>query len=402
MATTWTPADATFEDALDSIRRRGIESSPAIGADERSPLKSILKKTQSDVSGLLNASIVSDQSVKSYGSWRSTVTASAHGQSPPDYRNRSDISETTTASPAKSIDFSSLSNYRYQPSQNLSVESTIGSPASAIAATAVGPSSGKGRTQAATDSADPVWSRYGIRSNDVVEEQILRLRLWISSTILKPLLAEIDSLNSKAAKCASVNKNADFVIGESSLLHLQSIVASKLDQYSTLGALLPYLELSSNQGYLLERLRELGKRDACLTEFRWNSGSQYKNKPWDDRLPSDSDLVMHLFATYMNSTLPLNPLCPEGKSFSALYFIQHPAKPPTDRRKGFLSIYQNSITPPNFQLLVGDETVETGKGKNNLFGTLLSFFHHLKSKCGARLDTLSLGSSGLNVLWVLE
>jgi len=228
------------------------------------------------------------------------------------------------------------------------------------------------------------------------------LRLWISATILKPLISEIDSLNSKAAKGASGNRAPDFVIGESSLLHLQSIVATKLDQYHHLGALLPYLEFSTNQGYLVERMRELGQRDACMTDFRWNSGSQYKSKPWDDRLPTDSDFVMHLFSTYMNSRLPLNPLHPEGKSFGSEYFIQYPAKPPAERGRGFLVIYQNSISPPNFQMLADDEILELGKGKNNLFGTLLLFLHHLKQKCNGRLDTLRLGKSGLNVLWIFE
>ncbi len=39
--------------------------------------------------------------------------------------------------------------------------------------------------------------------------------------------------------------------------------------------MLPYLDLSSNQHYLVQRVRDLAK-DGCIYEFKWNSGGNEK------------------------------------------------------------------------------------------------------------------------------
>ncbi len=46
--------------------------------------------------------------------------------------------------------------------------------------------------------------------------------------------------------------------------------------------------------------------------------------------------------------------------------------------------------------------LESGKGKHNLWHMLLLFLQHVKLNSDAALRSVSLGSSGLNLLWVLE
>ena len=65
-----------------------------------------------------------------------------------------------------------------------------------------------------------------------------------------------------------------------------------------LTALLPYLEVSSDQPYLLSRVRLLAKTGA-LSLFRWNGGGD----GWSDRLPSDAELLVHCLACYFDARL---------------------------------------------------------------------------------------------------
>jgi hypothetical protein len=54
--------------------------------------------------------------------------------------------------------------------------------------------------------------------------------------------------------------------------------------------LVPFLELSSNQEYLVKRIKELAK-SSCITDYRWNSGSSFNGIAWDEHLPTDSAVI---------------------------------------------------------------------------------------------------------------
>lgn len=57
----------------------------------------------------------------------------------------------------------------------------------------------------------------------------------------------------------------------------------------TLTALIPFLEVTPNQEYLIKRIKELAK-GGCMSEFKWNSGGSYNGKEWDDSLVNDSEV----------------------------------------------------------------------------------------------------------------
>ena len=48
------------------------------------------------------------------------------------------------------------------------------------------------------------------------------------------------------------------------------------------------------------------------------------------------------------------------------------------------------------------ESLEVGAGRNNLFHALLLFLHLIKTEEHGMLGRINFGSSGINVLWVLE
>lgn len=111
---------------------------------------------------------------------------------------------------------------------------------------------------------------------------------------------------------------------------------------------------------------DLAKGDS-LAAFHWNTGGTWTNRPWDQDLPTDSQvskftlthrlsslyvhpqIVMHLLCSYMDAHLPPNPRHPNGRVFSSQYFLKCPHKP-TDK-KADICIYQSQSHPPHYQVL---------------------------------------------------
>lgn len=59
----------------------------------------------------------------------------------------------------------------------------------------------------------------------------------------------------------------------------------------TLPALVPFLELSGNQDYLVNRIKVLAK-GGSMSEFKWNSGGSHNGKEWDTSLPTDTAVLL--------------------------------------------------------------------------------------------------------------
>lgn len=148
---------------------------------------------------------------------------------------------------------------------------------------------------------------------------------------------------------------------------LRLVSKTMAQQVPTLRMVIPYLELSTKQGYLVDRIKglivlicfrsldcvlatisELSKGSNNLSAFRWNSGGSWKGRIWEQDLPNDSQvcgtnhsihiavfndailqlqIIMHLLCAYLDSQMPPNPKFPDGKAFSSQYFYKTPSKP---------------------------------------------------------------------------
>ena len=140
-----------------------------------------------------------------------------------------------------------------------------------------------------------------------------------------------------------------------------------------LTALLPYLEVSSDQPYLLSRVRLLAKTGA-LSLFRWNGGGD----GWSDRLPSDAELLVHCLACYFDARLltsasmrlsgTTNPqaeviisgppmlsnislYCQAMKPFTGVHFYRHGEKP-AEGKEDTLAIVQVGRGPAHYVVQV--------------------------------------------------
>uniref|UniRef100_A0A8D0EHW6 Transmembrane protein 209 n=1 Tax=Strix occidentalis caurina TaxID=311401 RepID=A0A8D0EHW6_STROC len=245
-------------------------------------------------------------------------------------------------------------------------------------------------------AAEEVWARVTMNRQllDHMDSWTAKFRNWINETILVPLVQEIESVSTQLRRMGC----PELQIGEASISSLKQAALVKAPLIPTLNALVQYLDLTPNQEYLVERIKELSQ-GGCMSSFRWNRGGEFKGRKWYTDLPTDSSIIMHVFCTYLDSRLPPHPKYPDGKTFTSQHFIQTPDKPDTSNENVFC-IYQSSINPPHYELIYQRHVYNLPKGRNNLFHTLLMFLYIIKTKESGMLGRVNLGLSGVNVLWI--
>lgn len=245
----------------------------------------------------------------------------------------------------------------------------------------------------AVSGFDEVWSKYGVTEDDLYH-WTEKLRKWLSATIVSRLSKKISDVNNQLQRIGC----EDMQIGEVSVATLKQLALTKGSMVPSLNDLVPYLDFFANQEYLVRRIQDLST--GSMSEFTWNKGGLY-GKPWGEHLITDAALVMHLLCTYLDTRLPAQPRHMDGRVFTAQHFIKIPDKPDMQRKDNFL-IYQTSIHPPHFQVIIGTETYSLPKGRNNMFQAILLFFYHVRTKEGGMLGRINLGMSGLNILWIFD
>jgi len=220
--------------------------------------------------------------------------------------------------------------------------------------------------------------------------------------LLRPLVSEVDRVNSTLPRLGMT----DCSVGTVPLDRLRKVAA--LPQVKTslpsLPTLLPYLEVCTDQTYLVARLRDLAKTGA-MSKYKWSSGGD----GWTDRLPSDSELVLHCLATYMDSrlltTISTRVAMGEGGDsitpFTGVHFYKHGEKV-RQEDKDTLALVQLGRSPTHYVVQVGGQQLDVGSGRNNMVHSLLLFLHTVKGERAGMLGRVNLGLSGLNILWVLD
>ncbi|XP_018106491.1 transmembrane protein 209 L homeolog isoform X1 [Xenopus laevis] len=245
-------------------------------------------------------------------------------------------------------------------------------------------------------AAEEVWAKVTMNRQllDHMDTWTAKFRNWVNETILVPLVHEIDSVNTQMRRLGC----PELQIGESSISSLKQAALVKGPLIPTLHIIMQYLDVTPNQEYLYERLKELS-HGGCMSSFRWNSGGDFKGRKWDTDLPTDSAIMMHIFCTYLDSRLPPHPKYPDGKTFTSQHFVQAPDKPDTSNENVFC-IHQSSVNPPYYELVYQKHIYSLPKGRNNLFHTLLMFLYIIKTKESGMLGRVNLGLSGVNILWI--
>lgn len=116
---------------------------------------------------------------------------------------------------------------------------------------------------------------------------------WISKTVIERVATEIDNV------CLALIRHglSDSQPGYVGLHRLRKLAQAPflVSAIPTLPTLVPFLELSNNQEYLIKRIKILAK-GGSMSEFKWNGGGPHNGKEWDSSLPTDS--VVNSFKSY--------------------------------------------------------------------------------------------------------
>lgn len=262
------------------------------------------------------------------------------------------------------------------------------------------PGTEEGSSPRGTFGIPDVWRKYRVDQNKV-NEWTANLRMWISKTVVERVAAEIDNI------CSALLRHglSDSQPGHIGLDRLRKLAQAQflVSTIPTLPTLVPFLELSNNQEYLVKRIKTLAK-GGSMSEFKWNSGGSHNNKEWDSSLPTDSAIIMHLIATYMDTQLEAPLDQPDARPFSSRYMGRSGMDLP--RNKGPIIVCQ-SVNPPHYFLALSGDSLPTDyeeitRGRNNLFHTLLLFLYIVKTRDHGMLGRVNLGASGINILWVID
>ncbi|XP_060533654.1 transmembrane protein 209 [Cylas formicarius] len=259
------------------------------------------------------------------------------------------------------------------------------------------PSKPEDQTSLASNiSALEVWTRINVDTVALTKWNE-NLRRWISQTIIERLVKEFDVINDSLEK----HGMTDIRVGSVGLDRLRK--TSQMIQITqfipSLTTIIPFLEVHANQDYLEKRIRELAK-GGCMSEFKWNRGGSYNGKEWDDSLPTDCSVIMHLFASYLDTQLMPSPNMPDTKAFSGHYYVKATEKmaPSTPNT---VYIHEVSEKPPHYRIIVGEKSYEMVKGYNNLFHSILFFIYHVNKIEQGMLGRVNLGRAGVNMLWII-
>ncbi|XP_055625345.1 transmembrane protein 209 [Toxorhynchites rutilus septentrionalis] len=235
---------------------------------------------------------------------------------------------------------------------------------------------------------------------------VANLRMWISLTILQRIVSEMESIDASFKNRGF----SDIQLGSVGLERLKKTAENQhlVTMYiPRLPLLIPFLEMSTNQEYLVQRIRDLSK-GSCITDYRWNSGSSYKGLNWDEHLPTDSAVIFHLFCTYMDSQLRPLPQ-PGGRPFYHRYVVMADKTSPKEtllevktKNKAKCAILCTNPMKPKFNFISDDKIHTCAHDRNNLYYVIIQFLIYMKNNHEGLVEGINLGKSGINILCVLE
>ncbi|CAD7003566.1 unnamed protein product [Ceratitis capitata] len=242
-------------------------------------------------------------------------------------------------------------------------------------------------------------------SSEKLSQYVANLRRWMSATILERLSKEIKNIDESFKNRGF----ADMRMGGISLERLKKTVENQqfVNQYMPmLPLILPFLEMSSNQEYLVQRIKDLAE-GSCIADYRWNSGAAYHGLKWDEHLPTDAAILFHIFCVYMDSQLMPLPQG-GGRPFFSRYVIMGKEKRSAKetmalvQNKAHCAILCTNPQKPRFNFISDKEIHTCAYDRNNLFYVVIQFLIYMKTHHEGALEGVNLGKSGVNILCVID
>lgn len=145
-------------------------------------------------------------------------------------------------------------------------------------------------------------------------------------------------------------------------------------------------DFGSSREYVVERIRTLAQ-GAVLQSYNWCGGGKWKDKEWSTDLPTDAAIVCHLFGTHLDELVVPTDAAHLHDAFRSRYLV---GKDETAKKPAF-AIYQRSVNPPHYNIVVNHNEWHVLRGRNNLFDALCLFVHVVQKDYNGVLDQRYLG-----------
>ncbi|KAG9063876.1 hypothetical protein KI688_003990 [Linnemannia hyalina] len=156
----------------------------------------------------------------------------------------------------------------------------------------------------------------------------------------------------------------------------------------------------ANRKYVVERLQAMGP---LLSHFSWDStGVTWEGgkKAWTQDLPTDSQIIMHLFTVYMDLAMPAQPSQSYDRfPFSYKHYVPMEAKPDATTS---LQIKQTAKYPPNYNLVVEGAMWEVIPKRLNVWYTLVMFIYMVMKEHGGYIGQINIGTRRVGLGDVVE
>jgi len=252
------------------------------------------------------------------------------------------------------------------------------------------------------------WAQLGVESDTLCNWSI-NMRKYFWATIIHPLVKEIDNVNRQLKLSLP-----DVQLGKTSISDLRMISHPVL--CTEIRRLIPYLEISRNHGYLIQRLKTLSS-GGYLSKYEWNGGEEFGGKKWTTEHPTDSAILVHLLSCWLDTHLPPDPAAGPDARACTEQFIRKTADTAKDSKnktqgnsrvvhslppKVPCALIEHSTNPPDYYVQLGKEIKEIPAGRNNPIQAMLLLFYLLNKKNYGEMYGVSLGSAGINILSVFK
>jgi len=246
-------------------------------------------------------------------------------------------------------------------------------------------------------AVEKYWNSNNITSGKL-NQMVARLRHYLSISVLKRFSDKIDTINLQLTK----NGNKE-QIGESSLDQLKLVQIMQQDPFFTW--ILTLLDLSSNQKHVVQRIKDLAS--GYMSDFKWNPSTDgVASKDKTSQLSDDCSIVMHAFCVFIDFQTPLDPRCPNGKSFSTTYYRDISSLTPEEKNKSKFSskvyIQKSKSDPSHYQVMNNGKLYDPLGGRHNMMHSIILFLYMVNNEHRAMLGQVSLCNKGLNLLHVIE
>lgn len=139
-------------------------------------------------------------------------------------------------------------------------------------------------SNASAKSSDKVLDSSRV-SSAKLSHCVTNLKGWISATVVDRVVQEIATID-KTFKAKGLG---DMQIGHVGLERLKKTTENHLvtSNIPTLPLLVPFLDLTPNQEFLVKRIKELAK-GSCLAEFKHAANPRASVGIYDEHLPTDA------------------------------------------------------------------------------------------------------------------